>query len=44
MKRNIELNGLGPTFEPSSSEVLPGKIRVNEGDAWYAILPYGQHL
>ncbi|KAJ3564295.1 hypothetical protein NP233_g8393 [Leucocoprinus birnbaumii] len=38
MRRNVELNGLGP-FEESSadpaipSKLNPGKVRVNEGDA-----------
>lgn len=40
MKRNIEINGLGPVLEiPSGSsesiQISPGKVRVNEGDAWY---------
>lgn len=39
MRRNVELNGLGPTEEPSSVPsappiVNPGKVRINEGDAW----------
>lgn len=39
MKRNVKLNGLGPTEEPNADpsvppKVNPGKVRVNEGDAW----------
>lgn len=36
MKRNIDLNGLGPTDAPSSDPMNEnlGKVRVNEGDAW----------
>jgi len=39
MKRNIELNGLGPIPEPSSgiSKALSGMVRINEGDAWYVL-------
>ncbi|XP_006458094.1 hypothetical protein AGABI2DRAFT_183183 [Agaricus bisporus var. bisporus H97] len=35
MKRNIDLNGLGPTDAPSSDPMNEnlGKVRVNEGDA-----------
>lgn len=40
MRRNVELNGLGP-FEEASADpattalkLNPGKVRVNEGDAW----------
>lgn len=33
MKRNVELNGLGPTS--SNLKPTPEKVRVNEGDAWY---------
>ena len=38
MRRNVEINGLGPektggdTSELSQKE---GKVRVNEGDAWW---------
>lgn len=43
MKRNIEINGLGPVLEiPSGSsesiQISPGKVRVNEGDAWYVFV------
>jgi tRNA (guanine26-N2/guanine27-N2)-dimethyltransferase len=46
MKRNVELNGLGPsspdpavgTSSSAASEHQPfpdrGKVRINEGDAW----------
>jgi hypothetical protein len=39
MKRNVEMNGLGPILgiSPGTSEtaeISPGKVRVNEGDAW----------
>jgi tRNA (guanine26-N2/guanine27-N2)-dimethyltransferase len=34
MKRNVEINGLGPEGPSSSSEETPGKVRINEGDAW----------
>lgn len=46
MKRNVELNGLGPSYPDSAigasssaaSEHQPfpdrGKVRINEGDAW----------
>jgi tRNA (guanine26-N2/guanine27-N2)-dimethyltransferase len=45
MKRNVELNGLGPSPDPpestSSTSVGAGhqphdrgKVRINEGDAW----------
>jgi len=40
MRRNVELNGLGP-FEEASAvsatalDLNPGKVRVNEGDAWW---------
>lgn len=46
MKRNVELNGLGPSspgpadsassFTVSEHQPLPdrGKVRINEGDAW----------
>jgi tRNA (guanine26-N2/guanine27-N2)-dimethyltransferase len=46
MKRNVELNGLGPSSpDPAAStsssvvsehKPLPdrGKVRINEGDAW----------
>ncbi|KAJ7285794.1 tRNA methyltransferase [Mycena rebaudengoi] len=36
MKRNVEINGLGPEGPSSSSEEVtgtPGKVRINEGDA-----------
>jgi len=40
MRRNVELNGLGP-FEDASADpattapkLNPGQVRVNEGDAW----------
>lgn len=40
MRRNVDLNGLGPSDEQDSSETPAktpslGKVRVNEGDAWY---------
>jgi tRNA (guanine26-N2/guanine27-N2)-dimethyltransferase len=36
MKRNVELNGLGPPDGAGSDPVNEnlGKVRVNEGDAW----------
>ena len=45
MRRNVELNGLGPSPDPAESaastsvvsEHQPhdrGKVRINEGDAW----------
>ena len=47
MRRNVELNGLGPkpavtgegpSHDADRAEALPqddpGKVRVNEGDAW----------
>jgi tRNA (guanine26-N2/guanine27-N2)-dimethyltransferase len=36
MKRNVELNGLGPADGHNSDPVNEnlGKVRVNEGDAW----------
>ena len=41
MRRNIDLNGLGPSQEddpdsPDTPAKAPslGKVRVNEGDAW----------
>ena len=39
MRRNVELNGLGPFEEASAGSATglnlnPGKVRVNEGDAW----------
>lgn len=39
MRRNVELNGLGPTDESSADPSAPakvdlGKVRVNESDAW----------
>ncbi len=49
MRRNVEINGLGPPpiTEVDSTEPLDGKqktvksdlgkVRVNEGDAWYVI-------
>ncbi|PSR74130.1 hypothetical protein PHLCEN_2v10086 [Hermanssonia centrifuga] len=49
MRRNVEINGLGPQpiIEVDSTEPLDGKqktaksdlgkVRVNEGDAWYVI-------
>jgi hypothetical protein len=46
MKRNIEINGLGPTPSEGSVDAQSekaqiahdhlGRVRVNEGDAWYA--------
>lgn len=59
MKRNVELNGLGPSkgstnetpvdtpsdaldtgerSRPADANARLGKVRVNEGDAWYASL------
>ena len=42
MKRNVEINGLGPTEEeittPEGRRMIksnPGKVRVHEDDAWY---------
>ena len=39
MKRNVELNGLGPVTEASSKDEVDslGKVRINEGDAWYVV-------
>jgi hypothetical protein len=50
MKRNIELNGLGPS-PPTAGDLqidadsisikadeVHGRVRVNEGDAWFVIL------
>lgn len=34
MKRNVVINGFGPTEDSEGNEKKPGKIRVNEGDAW----------
>lgn len=36
----MELNGLGP--DPSSPTSL-GKVRINEGDAWYVYLSFLCH-
>ncbi|KAG5645230.1 hypothetical protein DXG03_006647 [Asterophora parasitica] len=33
MKRNIDINDLGPTPATDSSPEIPGKVRINEGDA-----------
>jgi len=45
MKRNVEINGLGPTEEeittPDGQRTVkpnPGKVRVHEDDAWYVQL------
>lgn len=42
MKRNVEINGLGPSEEEitapdgqQSTKSNPGKVRVHEDDAWY---------
>lgn len=42
MKRNVEINGLGPFDEdimtPDGQRTVklnPGKVRVHEDDAWY---------
>jgi tRNA (guanine26-N2/guanine27-N2)-dimethyltransferase len=38
MRRNVEINGLGPEKKDvGASELLSkeGKVRVNEGDAWW---------
>ena len=57
MRRNVEINGLGPKVEEQLGEqavdpsvlsavgledptqtgqrLIPGKVRVHEGDAWY---------
>ena len=50
MKRNVEVNGLGPLSDP---EELPapdektrdhkqklGMVRINQGDAWYVVFNY----
>ena len=44
MKRNVEINGLGPTEEeittPDGQRTIkpnPGKVRVHEDDAWYVL-------
>lgn len=54
MRRNVDINGLGPevadvSMEPpvegvsaaeqmSRKDALLGKVRVNEGDAWFVLL------
>lgn len=45
MKRNVEINGLGPSEEeattPDGQRIVksnPGKVRVHEDDAWYVPL------
>ena len=44
MKRNVEINGLGPTEEeittPDGQRTIKsnaGKVRVYEDDAWYVL-------
>ena len=37
MRRNVEINGLGPEKKDGNAPELfrkEGKVRVNEGDAW----------
>jgi tRNA (guanine26-N2/guanine27-N2)-dimethyltransferase len=48
MRRNVELNGLGPTEETSTDpatppKLSPGRVRVNEGDAWCAHVHFFFH-
>ncbi|KIY43399.1 N2,N2-dimethylguanosine tRNA methyltransferase [Fistulina hepatica ATCC 64428] len=47
MKRNVELNGLGPTFEDTTSDspklAYPGKVRVNQGDASALMYEHRHH-
>ena len=45
MKRNVEINGLGPIEEEITTsdgqrtvKSNPGKVRVHEDDAWYVQL------
>lgn len=50
MNRNIELNGLGPakiagavdTASTADTNMRLGKVRVNQGDAWYALPSFPQ--
>lgn len=38
MRRNVEINGLGPEKKGDDASGLfrkEGKVRVNEGDAWW---------
>lgn len=38
MRRNVEINGLGPEGKDGDAPGLfrkEGKVRVNEGDAWF---------
>jgi hypothetical protein len=49
MNRNIMINHLGDTTEggddPSQPLItIPGKVRINEGDAWYDFLQGIKHL
>lgn len=49
MKRNIMINDLGDTTEgvgdPSQPPIIfPGKVRINEGDAWYDFLQGVRHF
>ncbi|KAJ8474263.1 hypothetical protein ONZ45_g16006 [Pleurotus djamor] len=34
IKRNVDLNGLGEHIDEATSQTEPGKVRINEGDAW----------
>lgn len=42
MRRNVELNNLGERTEISDvleqAKTIPARVRINEGDAWYANL------
>ena len=41
MRRNVEINGLGPEKKGLNAPELfrkEGKVRVNEGDAWWVSL------
>lgn len=49
MKRNVEINGLGPSEEEITTpdgqlttKSNPGKVRVHEDDAWYVHVSYRQ--